>query len=153
MTKKGEDKLKEYSHSDYELLIPRTWDKKWRVLIFDIPEHRRTLRNKIRNTLIGIGFLRVQYSVWIFPYDCEELVTLLKADFRIGKDLLYLIVERIENDHEVDRYDPFTRGAPIADRISPKEPYAEDRNRGIRGSKKESLTSLNKLLWLNLIHS
>lgn len=100
LTKKGEEKLQAYSRSDYTLLVPRIWDKKWRVLIFDVPEERKTLRDKIRNTLVCIGFLRVQDSVWIFPYDCEELIALLKADFKVGKDLLYLIVEKIENDNE-----------------------------------------------------
>lgn len=100
LTKKGETKLEAYSLADYKLLIPRIWDKRWRMLIFDVPEYRKTLRDKIRRTLISIGFLRVQDSVWIFPYDCEELVALLKADFKIGKDLLYLIVDKIENDHE-----------------------------------------------------
>jgi len=99
LTNKGKEKLRSYELSDYTLVIPRIWDKKWRVLIFDIPEYRKQLRNKIRNTLISIGFLRVQDSVWMFPYDCEELVALLKADFKVGKDLLYLIVEKIENDH------------------------------------------------------
>jgi len=100
LTKRGEAKLESYSLSEYKLLIPRIWDKRWRMLIFDIPEYRKTLRDKIRRTLMSIGFLRVQDSVWIFPYDCEELVALLKADFKIGKDLLYMIVEKIENDRE-----------------------------------------------------
>ena len=45
-----------------------------------------------------IGFVRLQDSVWVYPYDCEDLITLLKADFRVGKDVLYLIVDSIEND-------------------------------------------------------
>lgn len=100
LTNKGETKLEDYQRSDYTILVPRIWDKKWRVLIFDIPEKKRSLRNKVRNTLISIGFLRVQDSVWIFPYDCEDLVALLKADFKIGKDLLYAIISKIENDLE-----------------------------------------------------
>ena len=77
---------------------PRRWDKKWRILIFDIREERRGLREKIRNTLISLGFKRLQDSVWVYPYDCEDLVALLKADFKIGKDLLYIIADEIEND-------------------------------------------------------
>ena len=45
-----------------------------------------------------IGFLRLKDSVWVYPYDCEDLVTLMKADFKIGKDILYIIAETIEND-------------------------------------------------------
>lgn len=98
LTQKGDTKLRSYELANYTLLVPRIWDKKWRILIFDIPEYKRALRDKIRNTLVCIGFMPVQKSVWIFPYDCEELIALLKADFKIGKDLLYLIVDKIEND-------------------------------------------------------
>src|SRR3989344_9098522 len=77
---------------------PRTWDKKWRILIFDIPERRRLTRDKIRFHLRRSGFVRAQDSVWIYPYPCEEFVALLKAECRVGKDMLYLIVETLEGD-------------------------------------------------------
>jgi DNA-binding transcriptional regulator PaaX len=83
---------------------PRKWDGKWRVLIFDIPEHRKFLRDKIRSTLQTIGFVRLQDSVWIFPYDCEDLITLFKADFRVGKDLLYMVVEELEGASRLRRH-------------------------------------------------
>ncbi|HEY4498982.1 MAG TPA: CRISPR-associated endonuclease Cas2 [Candidatus Paceibacterota bacterium] len=76
----------------------RRWDKKWRMLIFDIREERKNIREKVRRTLISLGFYRLQDSVWVYPYDCEDLVVLLKADFKIGKDLLYIISDEIEND-------------------------------------------------------
>lgn len=98
ITDKGKDRLISFELNDYKIIIPKIWDKKWRILIFDIPEYRRRLRTKIRNTLREIGFKRLQDSVWIFPYDCEEFVMLLKADFKVGKDLLYLVVEKVEND-------------------------------------------------------
>lgn len=98
VTKQGKKKLQELELRDYKLKKPKRWDKKWRVLIFDIKEERRPLRDKIRRTLDVIGFIRLQDSVWVYPYECEDLITLLKADFKVGKDLLYLIVDSIEND-------------------------------------------------------
>ncbi len=98
LTAKGETKLDFLEASDWKINKPKKWDGKWRMLIFDIPEKRKLLRNKIRLTLVSIGFTKLQDSVWIFPYPCEDLVNLLKADFKIGKDLLYLIVDSIEND-------------------------------------------------------
>lgn len=77
---------------------PKHWDKKWRLLIFDIPERRRRTRRLLRQTLQNLGLVRLQDSVWIYPYDCEDLVTLLKADLKIGKDLLYVIADKIEYD-------------------------------------------------------
>ena len=98
LTPKGEAKLRQLELHEYKIKKPKQWDKKGRVLIFDIREERRPLRDKIRRTLITIGFVRLQDSVWVYPHDCEDLITLLKADFKIGKDVLYMIVDTIEND-------------------------------------------------------
>jgi DNA-binding transcriptional regulator PaaX len=98
LTPKGEAELRHLELADYEIKKPRRWDGRWRVLIFDIPEKKKSLRDKVRCTLSGIGFRRAQDSVWIYPYDCEDLITLLKADFKIGKDVLYLVVEQMEYD-------------------------------------------------------
>jgi len=104
LTERGEEKLRKFELNDYKLIIPKYWDKKWRVLIFDIPEYRGGLRDKIRNTLVSIGFMRLQDSVWVYPYDCAELVSFLKVDFKIGKDLLYMTVDSIENSRELVEY-------------------------------------------------
>ena len=74
--------------SRYSITKPKRWDGRWRVLIFDVPEYRKSLRDKIRRTVMGIGFVRLQDSVWVYPYDCEDLIVLLKADFKIGRDVL-----------------------------------------------------------------
>lgn len=104
LTSKGETRLRLLEQNDYKISPPKRWDKKWRVLIFDIPEKRRFLRDKVRLTLTAVGFKHLQHSVWVFPYDCEDFITLLKADFKIGKDLLYLTVDQIENDSNLREY-------------------------------------------------
>ena len=46
--------------------------------------------------------------MWVYPYDCEDIIGLLKTDFGVGKDVLYIIADEIENDrhlrHEFDLY-------------------------------------------------
>lgn len=76
----------------------KRWDKRWRMIIFDIPERRRKTRIKLREILLECGFFKLQNSVWVLPYDCEEIITLIKADLGVGKDILYTIVEKIEYD-------------------------------------------------------
>lgn len=76
----------------------RRWDKRWRVIIFDIPERRRKARDRLRITMRELGFARLQDSVWVYPYDCEDLMALIKADLKIGTAVLYMVVEHIEND-------------------------------------------------------
>ena len=98
ITKKGEDKLDFFDKHDFKLKIPKKWDGRWRVVTFDIKESRKKIREQLRATLIQIGFLKLQNSTWIFPYDCEDLISLMKADFKLGKDVLYMVVEKLEND-------------------------------------------------------
>lgn len=100
MTPKGIATLR-LLEAQYAIGNPRSWDGRWRVLIFDVPEYRKSVRDKIRRTLMHIGFVRLQDSVWIYPYDCEDLIALLKADFRIGKDVLYMIVDELEWDSKL----------------------------------------------------
>ena len=76
----------------------RRWNKRWRVIIFDIPERRRRTRDRLRNVMQEVGFMHLQDSVWVFPYDCEEFIALLKAELKIGSAILYMVVEHIEND-------------------------------------------------------
>ena len=44
---------------------------------------------------------RLQDSVWVYPYDCEDIIGLLKTDIGVGKDLLYMIADEIENDRHL----------------------------------------------------
>ncbi len=80
------------------MMKKRKWDRRWRVVIFDIPEQRKSMRASLRRFMNEYGFVRLQDSVWIYPYDCEDLIALAKANFRVGADVLYMIVERLEHD-------------------------------------------------------
>ena len=101
VTSEGQIILRRLKLADFKIKRPKRWDGKWRVLIFDIPEKTRFLRDQVRATLISIGFVCLQKSVWVYPYDCEDLITLLKADFKIGTELLYMIVDSLENDEDL----------------------------------------------------
>ena len=98
ITKSGEKILNDWHGSRYAIKIPRKWDKKWRVVIFDIPEHKKNTRDQVREILMAARFKKLQNSVWVYPYDCEGVIGLMKTDLGIGKYLLYMIVDQIEND-------------------------------------------------------
>lgn len=62
-----------------KLLEDNTWDGKWRLIIFDIPEKHRILRRTLRVTLREWQFKPLQKSVWIGRKNVErELVKFLK---------------------------------------------------------------------------
>ena len=98
LTEKGELEFGKYELQDFEIKKPKKWDKKWRVVIFDIQEKKRNLRTLLRDSLRRLGFIKLQNSVWVYPYECEELIFLLKTRFFLGRDVLYMVVDKIEND-------------------------------------------------------
>ena len=104
LTQKGEKEVLKYKLGDLKIKKPKRWDKKWRVVIFDIREKRRKTRNLLRSTLNRLGFVKLQNSVWIFPYECEELVIMLKSSLFLGKDVLYMRVDNIENDQWLKKF-------------------------------------------------
>lgn len=57
------------------------WDGVWRVVIYDIEEETRRLRERLRYFLKSHGFSIVQRSVWFSPYPIEnELEAFLKRE-------------------------------------------------------------------------
>lgn len=76
----------------------RRWDKRWRVVSFDIPEKRKHVRDRLCSLMRQCGFVLLQNSVWVYPYECEEFVALAKAELRLGGSVLYLVVESIDNE-------------------------------------------------------
>src|SRR3989338_5623807 len=48
-----------------------------------------------------IGFVRIQDSVWAYPYDCEEVLAFIRTELRLGGGVLYLIAEGIEHDRSL----------------------------------------------------
>ncbi len=104
LSEKGKRQLEGLLLRSPEERKKRHWDKRWRVVIYDIREQRKGIRSRLRRTIEAYGFYKLQHSVWVYPYDCEELIVLLKADFKIGKDVLYMVVEKIENDKPIKDY-------------------------------------------------
>lgn len=98
LTEKGRKRLSEIERADYELPRPDRWDKKWRVVSFDIKEKRKEVRELLRVTLQAVGFARLHKSVWVYPHDCEDFLSLLKADYHVGVEILYIVADYIESD-------------------------------------------------------
>lgn len=50
----------------------KRWDRKWRVVIFDIEETSKQVRERFRRKLKELGFGMLQESVFISPYDIAQ---------------------------------------------------------------------------------
>lgn len=77
---------------------PKRWDGKWRLVIYDLKNVSVGFRARVRSMLRSFGFVLLQNSVWAYPYDCEDLIFILKQELKLGGSLLYIIADQIEND-------------------------------------------------------
>lgn len=50
------------------------WDGKWRLVIWDIPEKRRSTRDLLRHKLKQLGFQCLQKSVWMSKKNCTKIM-------------------------------------------------------------------------------
>jgi DNA-binding transcriptional regulator PaaX len=105
LTEEGKQYLKRYSFDGLEIKKPKKWDKKWRVLIFDIKETHRLKREALRGKLKELDLYKLQDSVWIYPYDFQEEINLLRDFFGLNKDeMRVMTVEEVEDDKNIKSY-------------------------------------------------
>lgn len=77
------------------------WDSVWRVVIFDVPNKKNRKRNDLRRAMLMYGFKPIQKSAWVYPYECDGFIALLKSHLGITSDVLYMKVSFIENDRHL----------------------------------------------------
>lgn len=98
ITKDGFARALTYKLESMQLAQPKQWDKKWRVVMFDVPDTYKKLRDIFRMRLKQIGLYQLQKSVYIFPYPCFNEVEFLRELYGIAFTVQYLLVEKIEQD-------------------------------------------------------
>ena len=97
LTQQGEEKINALYTGAYVIPLPIRWDGKWRLVMFDVPEKRKKVRDTLRMLLRSAGFIHFQDSAWIQPYPCDELVTLLRSHLGSGKgEVRYLAISFID---------------------------------------------------------
>jgi len=87
LTKQGKRQAKILSllgSSSINFKKPKKWDRKWRIVLFDIPEKDRVFRDILREHLRELGFFKLQHSVFVSPHPFEkpisELISLYSAE-------------------------------------------------------------------------
>jgi len=78
LTAKGKNKL--FRRFSLLSLQQKSWDKKWRLVIYDFPEGLSYVRDSLRKKLKELGFGKWQRSVYISPYDfVDDMVEFFKS--------------------------------------------------------------------------
>lgn len=95
LTAKGKNSLGGYKFDLLEIKKPQKWDKKWRLVIFDIPHSKKSARDSLRRKLKSLGFVQIQKSAFIHPYECEEEVKKITDFYDVYDCVRIMIVEKL----------------------------------------------------------
>lgn len=105
LTKEGRKKAGLFQIDSLKILKPQKWDKKWRVLIFDIAQMKKFYREALRGKLKQLGFFPFQKSVWVHAFDCRAEIELLRDFFGLSTQEMCLIVaEQVEHDQGLRKF-------------------------------------------------
>lgn len=98
LTKQGRIKALTYQLDTMNIIRQKRWDRKWRVVIFDVPERYKRTRDIFRMRLKQLGLYALQESVYVSPYPCFDEIEFLRELYGIPFTVRYLLTERIEDD-------------------------------------------------------
>lgn len=98
ITKNGLVKALTYELDKMKLNKPKRWDRKWRLVIFDIPNKYKRARDIFRMRLQQLGLYQLQESDYISPYPCFNEIEFLRELYGVRFKVQYLLVERLEDD-------------------------------------------------------
>lgn len=92
LTPQGKRKAGWLQIDDLRIDRPQRWDKKWWLILFDISELKKMHREAFRGKIKELGFLQLQKSVWLYPFDCRAEIELLRDFFGLKEQELRLVV-------------------------------------------------------------
>lgn len=104
LTEKGKSKANWFQIDALKIKKPNKWDRKWRIVFFDISQLKKFYREAFRGKLKELCFYPLQKSVWIHPFDCYDEIELLRDFFGLTeKEVRFIKTEDIGEDSWLKR--------------------------------------------------
>lgn len=97
LNKEGREVALRYKLDELRIAPPHRWDQKWRIVIFDIPEKQKGLRDSIRSRLRQLGFLELQKSVFVHPFKCVSEVDFIVELYGARRYVRFIEAHFIDN--------------------------------------------------------
>lgn len=103
ITEKGKLKLFKYRLEDLQL-NQHGWDRKWRLVAYDIPKGKKNQAEAFRTLLKKMSFYQLQKSLWLTPYSCANEIEFLKELYNLKNHVTILTLSRLEGETEYRKY-------------------------------------------------
>ena len=106
LTHQGRLMVRQYNLENMKLQKPKRWDKRWRVLLYDIPTYNKKASDAFREKLKQLRLYQLQKSVWVSPYDCISEIEFLCGvfDIDINRHVLYFTTPEIPQEQILKKF-------------------------------------------------
>jgi len=92
----GQKRVLRYKLDQLKIKKPPRWDGLWRMVIFDIPEHKKRGRDALGAKLKDLNLLPIQKSVFVSPYECKDEVDFVAEIFEVKPYVRYILAKEID---------------------------------------------------------
>ncbi len=104
LTENGKKIFLRFNYENLNIKQSKIWDRNFRMIIFDIPESKRTARNSLRDKLKDMDFVKFNDSVWVYPYPCQKEIDFIANYWGIGKYVQFALVKDLTKREELEKY-------------------------------------------------
>ncbi len=98
LNENGKQKVLRFNIGKLEIKKPTKWDEKWRIVMFDIPEKLKRLRDSLRLHFREVGLIELQKSVLVYPYPCSNEIEFILEFYNARKYVRFVLADKIDNE-------------------------------------------------------
>lgn len=104
LSKEGRSLALRYDIENMGVNVPLEWDGKWRIVMFDVPETLKYIRDTLRMHFKNMEFYEFQKSVFVHPYPCAKEMEYLMEFYDVRKFVRFIVATEIDNAQELKRH-------------------------------------------------
>lgn len=100
VTEKGKRRLLEYDFENIEIKAKKR-DVKWRLIMFDVPNEKKSSRDAFRRKLLQMGCIMLQESIFVCAFPCKKEVDFLCHFLEISDYVTLVSLDKIERGEQL----------------------------------------------------
>lgn len=97
LTPKGLHRLQQSLIGELAIRTQETWDRHWRIIMFDVPTRHNRQRTLLTTQLKRMGFVLLRDSTWAYPYPCFSQLDQLVRFCNLAQFVTYAEVTKLDN--------------------------------------------------------
>jgi DNA-binding transcriptional regulator PaaX len=104
LSKEGKEVALRYDLENMHIKTPARWDGKWRVVMFDVPERMKRVRESLRMHFKDMGFMEFQKSVFVHPHPCKDEIEYIMEFYNARRYIRFMLATEIDNSPALKKH-------------------------------------------------